>query len=63
MDPSFSILISVYINDKEKWFKDAFDSLLNQTLKPSQILIIKDGPVSKGILKLIRNYIAKDFKD
>ena len=35
---------------------------LNQTLKPSQILIIKDGPVSKGILKLIRNYIAKDFK-
>ena len=27
MDPSFSVLISVYINDKEKWFKDAFDSL------------------------------------
>ena len=49
----FSTIISVYSNDRFDWFKQAICSIVNQTIPPQQIIIVKDGPVSKEI----NNYI------
>ena len=49
----FSTIISVYANDRFDWFKQAICSIINQTIPPQQIIIVKDGPVSKEI----NNYI------
>lgn len=48
-----SVVMAVYINDNISFFKQAVDSLLNQTYPPSEIIIIADGPVSKEIDDLL----------
>lgn len=53
----FSVLMSVYENDNPIFFDCALKSIsLKQTLKPNQIVIIKDGPCSKKIDEIIMKY-------
>lgn len=42
----FSVLMSVYKNDEDKNFEEAVNSVINQTFKPNEILIMVDGPVN-----------------
>ena len=46
MSPNYSVLISVYYKEKPIYLKSALDSVLNQTLPPSEIILIKDGPLT-----------------
>lgn len=55
----FSVLMSVYKNDKAEYVKQAIGSILNQTLKPNEIIIIVDGPISDNIKKIIEEYKGK----
>ena len=48
-------LISVYINDNYNDFVKAINSCLNQTILPTKIILIKDGPIKKTI----SNYCSK----
>lgn len=51
---SFSVLISVYRNDKPDDFRVALESITtSQTLKPSEIVLVVDGPVPDGINQVI----------
>lgn len=43
--PKFSVLMSVYKNDKPEWFEEAVESVINQTYKPDEIVLIRDGDV------------------
>ena len=52
MSPNYSVLISVYYKERPIYLKSALDSVLNQTLPPSEIILIKDGPVSYTHLTL-----------
>ena len=52
----FSVLMSVYKNDKYEYLITAIDSILNQTLEPNQFVIMVDGPVSDDIKELLINY-------
>ena len=45
----FSILLSIYKKEKANHFKQALDSILNQTMEASEIVIIKDGPLSQEL--------------
>ncbi|SDP89185.1 Glycosyl transferase family 2 [Eubacterium maltosivorans] len=58
--PEFSVLISVYKNDNPKYFKLALESIINQTVKPGEIVLVIDGPVSQSILQII-NDTKKSF--
>lgn len=50
----FSVLMSVYKNDNEIFFREALESVtIYQTLKPSQVVIVQDGPVSNEINNII----------
>ncbi len=50
----FSVLMSVYVKDNENDFKTALESVtLQQTLKPKQVVIVQDGPVSDIIDQMI----------
>ena len=37
MSPNYSVLISVYYKERPIYLKSALDSVLNQTLPPSEI--------------------------
>lgn len=53
----FSLLMSVYRNDKPEFVMRAVDSITKlQTLKPDEIIIIVDGPVPIQLEKLIKTY-------
>ena len=44
----FSLIMSVYKNDNPSFFRIALDSVsTHQSLKPSQIVVVEDGPVSE----------------
>ena len=52
----FSVLMSVYKGDKAEFVKIALDSIINQTKKPDEIVLVEDGPVSEGLERLIVEY-------
>ncbi len=54
--PKYSVLMSVYKGDRGDYFKAAMDSILAQTAKPDEIVLVKDGPVSTKIDNIINEY-------
>lgn len=53
---NYSVLLSVYKNDNPKWLEEAIQSILNQTIKTNDFVIVKDGPVTEEINKIINKY-------
>lgn len=54
---SFSVLTSVYHNDRPEFVDRALASITAcQTTKPDEIVIVVDGPVSAGISNLLNKY-------
>jgi glycosyltransferase involved in cell wall biosynthesis len=54
---NFSVLMSVYKNDNPIYFEQALSSIYEkQTLKPNQIVIVKDGPLSLKLEKVLKNF-------
>lgn len=58
---SFSVCTSVYKNDNPLHIREAFDSLLNQTVLPNEIIVIVDGPVSCAIKDVLFEYSKNDI--
>lgn len=54
----FSVSICVYKNDNPEHFKLAIDSIINQTKKPNEIVLVVDGPVT-----IQHNEIIKEYED
>lgn len=55
----FSVLLPVYINDTPEFFERALRSVgADQTLEPSEILVVCDGPVAPEIDHLLNEAIA-----
>lgn len=50
----FSVAICVYKNDKPEWFELALKSIIDQTVKPDEIVLVVDGPVSDELENTIR---------
>lgn len=54
---TFSVLMSVYHNDKPEFVAQAVDSITKlQTLKPDEVIIVIDGPVPDELLDLINDF-------
>lgn len=55
--PPFSVAICVYGKDSPIWFDMALDSIVvNQSVKPSEIVLVVDGPVPESINQVINKY-------
>lgn len=53
----FSVVTSVYKNDKSEFVRVALDSMLiNQTVKPTEIVLVRDGQVPEALDKLLDEY-------
>ena len=52
----FSVSMCVYGGDNPLWFREAVQSLLNQTCIPSQIVLVVDGPVPPALDREIIAY-------
>ena len=56
---NFSVLMSIYKNETIDNFITAMDSVLNQTLMPDEIILMRDGPVSEKMQNVIDDYVKK----
>lgn len=53
---SYSVLMPVYYKDNTEWLKISIESMLSQTIKPSEFIIIKDGPITSELEEVINYY-------
>lgn len=57
MNKDFTIITSIYKNDKPEYLRVALDSMLvNQSVKPSEIVLVQDGPVSSELTNILVEY-------
>lgn len=54
--PPFSVLMTVYRRDDPTFVKQAIETTLNQTVKPSEFVIIKDGPLTPELEEALAPY-------
>ena len=55
----FSVLMSLYIKEKPEYVIECFESLLNQTVKSNEWVIVEDGPLTKEMYELLDDYQCK----
>lgn len=53
---NFSVLMSLYIKEKPDYFEQCIKSMFYQTVLPSEIIIVKDGAITKELEKVIQKY-------
>ncbi|QLG45238.1 glycosyltransferase [Costertonia aggregata] len=54
---NFSVLMSVYEKDNPTYLKEALDSIwIQQSLKPTQIVIVEDGPLPDKLFAIIKEF-------
>ncbi|MBU3213555.1 glycosyltransferase [Clostridium estertheticum] len=56
-----SVIMSVY-NEKEKWLMEAIESILNQSYRSLEFIIILDDPDNKKLENIIKFYNKKDAR-
>jgi len=56
---NFSVLMSVYEKDNPLWLKEAIESVINQTIKPSQIVLVIDGHIDEELEDVISSFTDK----
>ena len=52
---AYSVLMSVYKDEKADFLKLSMDSMFNQTVPPTEFVLICDGPVTEELDSLIQN--------
>lgn len=52
----FSVAMCVYGKDNPEWFDMALNSVINQTVKPNEIVLVVDGPIPDSIKNVIEKY-------
>lgn len=60
MSEKFSVLLSVYKNENPKYLERAIESIyFDQTLKPNEIILVEDGPLTNDLYKVIETLKKK----
>lgn len=57
--PNFSVLMSVYKNEKSAYLNASLKSIENQTVVPDEIILVEDGPLTKELYEIIDTYRIK----
>jgi glycosyltransferase involved in cell wall biosynthesis len=52
----FSLLLSIYQKEQPLFFHQSLDSIFSQTLLPNEVIIVKDGPLTKELDCIISEY-------
>ena len=48
--------MSVYQKDNPIWLKEAINSVFDQTVRPNEVLIVCDGPLTKELEDVLAQY-------
>ncbi|MCC4516223.1 glycosyltransferase [Limosilactobacillus reuteri] len=54
--PDFSVLMSVYKNEKPNYLDKALNSIENQTIIPKEIVVVQDGPITDALNQVLKKH-------
>lgn len=52
----YSVLMSLYIKEKPEYLRLSLESMINQSVKPDEIVIVKDGPLTSELEVVLDEY-------
>lgn len=52
----FSVCMSVYYKEHPEWLNEALNSVYTQTLPPTEVILVEDGPLTDDLYNVIANY-------
>lgn len=55
----FSVLLSVYWKEQPAYLQQSLDSIFTQTLLPDEVVLVKDGPLTDELDKVIEGYCQR----
>ncbi len=53
---SYSVLMSLYKKEHPEYLRLALDSMINQTVKPDEIVLVEDGSLTDELHKVVEEY-------
>lgn len=53
LENNYSVLMSVYDRENPEYLRQSIKSMLNQTIKPSDFVLVCDGPLNDGLEQVI----------
>ena len=56
MKEKFSVLMSVYLKENPDYLDKALSSVFNQTIKPTEVVLVEDGSLTEELEKVIVRY-------
>ena len=54
----FSVSMCVYDGDNSEWFDNAIASIMNQIIKPNELVLVVDGPINNSLDDVIKKWKA-----
>lgn len=52
----YSVLMSLYKKEHPEYLRLALDSMINQTVKPDEIVLVEDGPLTPELYSVVNEY-------
>lgn len=52
----YSVLMSLYKKERPKYLRLALDSMVNQTVKPDEIVLVEDGPLTPELYAVVNEF-------
>lgn len=52
----YSVLMSLYKKENPEYLKSSIDSMLNQSVKPDEIVMVEDGPLTPELYAVLDSY-------
>lgn len=59
MDKKYSVLMSVYYKEKAEYLTESIESILGQTVKTDDFIVVCDGPLTKELDRVISDYESR----
>lgn len=59
MEKSFSVLISIYYKENPQWFREALNCVFAQSVQPTEIVLVEDGPLTSELYAVIDEFREK----
>lgn len=59
MNQKYSVLMSLYDKENPEYLGPSINSMLNQTVKPDEIVLVLDGPINDVLKSIVDDYVIK----
>lgn len=53
---NFTVLMSVYKNEKPEYLTETFESLIKSSIQPNEIILVEDGPLTEELYEVVSHY-------